>query len=117
MAVDWSQDVRARGIRTQAELCIKSKKLKRVVMIRAYSRGARSKKADRSAAILGLYGSVGQLSSCGHAFGNAASGPGDVEGHPVKNVAYFLIQRDIGIMRDQNETDRIRWNIRPLQLG
>src|ERR1700688_1543172 len=117
MAVDCSQDVRARGIRAQAELCIQSKEFKRVVMIRAHSSGARSKKADRSATILSLYGSVSQLSSCGNAFGKPASRPGDVESHPVKNVAYFLIHRDIGIMGDQNETDRIRWYVGPLQLG
>ena len=86
-------------------------------MIWAYSRGARSKITDSSAAILSLYGSVGQLRIGGHAFGKPASGPGDVEGHPVENVAYFLVQRDIRVMGDQNEADRIRRNVGPLKLG
>src|SRR5580692_6393959 len=77
VAIDGRQDVRTRGIRSQAEFCIQSEKFKRVVMIRAYRRGSRSKKADRSAAILGLHGSVGQHRSGGHTFGKSGSGPGD----------------------------------------
>src|SRR6266851_2766332 len=117
MAVDCSKDVRPRGIRAQTELCIQCEELKCVVMVGANGRGARSKIADRSAAILGLYCPVSHHGSGGNSFGEPGSGPRNVKSHPVKNVGGLLLQRGIRIMRDQNEADRIRWNVSPLQRG
>ena len=86
-------------------------------MIWANRRGARSEIADGPATILGLNCSVCELGGRRNASRKAGRRARNIKSHPMEDIADFFVDCDVRIMRDQNEADRIRRNVGPLQFG
>src|ERR1700726_4381938 len=117
MAIDSLENVGASGVWSQVELRIQRKQLESVMGMGSSGWGARSHIADGLPEILGLNGAVRQRRVRRNAFWQFVSGAGNIEDHPVQNVAGILLECDIRVVQDQRESDRARRNVGPLQLG
>src|SRR5579864_266768 len=117
VAVDGFEHVGPSGVRPQVEFRIQGEELECVVVMRARGGSTRSHVAHASAQVLRLHRAVGQLSSGGHSFRESARRAWNVEYQPMQNVVRLLLQRDVRVVENQSETDRIRGNMGPVELG